>query len=233
MFICVTATGGGAGATVTAASAALTAPHGATLVDLDGDLGAALGVRHDGLGIRDWLASDAPADRLDELVVPAGRTDVGLLPWAADRVDRRSAAHVPTVEPDRWTGVIEWCRARAADRRAIVVDAGRHLPTATVIGHPATELVVTRACYLALRRWVGHHPPSGVVVVREAGRSITDADIARTLAAPVLASTPWDPAVARAVDAGLLTQRLPVTLRRLGRAVHTAAPRSERAEDAA
>lgn len=71
-------------------------------------------------------------------------------------------------------------------------------------------LMVTRSCYLSLRRGVNApNPYDSVVVVREEGRALNDGDIARALGKPVLATVRINPVVARAVDAGLLAMRLP------------------------
>jgi hypothetical protein len=80
---------------------------------------------------------------------------------------------------------------------------------------------VTRACYLALRHAAAApHRPTGVIVVREAGRSLDRHDVERVVGVPVAAEVEVDPAVARSVDAGLLaTHRLP---RQLDRALRDA-----------
>ena len=54
--------------------------------------------------------------------------------------------------------------------------------------------------------------PDGVVLVEEPGRSLTAADVARAVGAPVVARIDVDPAIARAVDAGLLAARLPAAM---------------------
>lgn len=56
--------------------------------------------------------------------------------------------------------------------------------------------------------------PDGVVLVTEPGRALTAADVEAVLIAPVLAEIAIDPAVARTIDAGLLTARLPRALAR-------------------
>ena len=56
--------------------------------------------------------------------------------------------------------------------------------------------------------------PDGVVLVAEPGRALRVPDIERTLGVPVVATISHDPAVARAVDAGLLAARLPRVLQR-------------------
>ena len=72
-----------------------------------------------------------------------------------------------------------------------------------------------RPCYLALRRALDAGLPAhGVVLVREPGRVLTAKDIEDVLRLPVRAEIEVDPAVARAVDAGLLAGRLPRLLER-------------------
>jgi len=85
---------------------------------------------------------------------------------------------------------------------------------AVAAGAP-TSLLVLRPCYLALRRAVrAPLRPSGVILVSEPGRSLGRADVEDVLGVPVRAVVGVDPAVARAVDAGLLPTRLPRSLER-------------------
>ena len=56
--------------------------------------------------------------------------------------------------------------------------------------------------------------PSSVVVIDEPGRALSAHDVSEVLGVPVAATVPIDAAVARAVDAGLLTTRLPRSLER-------------------
>ena len=53
---------------------------------------------------------------------------------------------------------------------------------------------------------------AGVVLVAEPGRSLTASDVSRAIGAPVVAEVAVDPAIARAVDAGLLAARLPKSM---------------------
>jgi hypothetical protein len=77
------------------------------------------------------------------------------------------------------------------------------------------SVLVTRACFLSLRRALAAPvQPSQVILLREPGRALNAADIEDVVGAPVIAEVPLDPAVARAVDAGLLASRLPRTLER-------------------
>jgi hypothetical protein len=83
------------------------------------------------------------------------------------------------------------------------------------------SLLVIRPCYLALRRALAAPiRPSGVILVEEPGRSLGPSDVSDVLGVPVRARVPWDRAVARSVDAGLLAARVP---RNLERAVREAA----------
>ena len=91
----------------------------------------------------------------------------------------------------------------------VVVDAGCGAPPAALLGEHVRGLLVTRACYLALLRASRLPRPDGIVLVAEHARSLTTADVTRSIGAPVVATVPIDPAIARAVDAGLLAARLP------------------------
>jgi hypothetical protein len=77
------------------------------------------------------------------------------------------------------------------------------------------SLLVTRPCYLALRRALHEDATSnasGVVAVMEPGRALGCDDIAAVLGLPVVATIPVRADIARAVDAGVLADRLPEPL---------------------
>lgn len=215
MLITVTATKGGAGATAVAAAIGLTAP-GTTLVDLTGDLAAAIGTEgHHGVGAADWLTSDAPVERLDELATAIEHTESLLLPHGGGH---EVAVAAPA---GRWALLGEWCVRRAASA-AVVIDPGPNIAAVrgAVDAGRAVEVVVTRACFLALRQRVpAAMGPDGVVLIAEPGRALRSQDVERTLGAPVLATMPWAPAVARAIDAGLVSSGVPAAMRRTGRTV--------------
>ncbi len=195
---------GGAGVTTVAAALALAWRGGSggtpLLVDLGGDLPACLGADPPtGPGVGEWAAAgaEAPADALGRLVVPVG---AGLDLLARGRGE---------VDADR-AGLL--VQLLAAWRRPVVVDAG---PPGEAAGQRMAaeadrSLLVTRACYLGLTR-CRNLPlrPSGVVVVRDPGRAIASAEVAAVVGAPLVAEVAVDPAVARAVDAGLACVRLP------------------------
>ena len=74
------------------------------------------------------------------------------------------------------------------------------------------RLLVTRPCYVALRRAIGvPFVPDHVVLISEHQRCLTERDVSLALALPVT-SVPYDPAIARAIDAGLLAARPPPCL---------------------
>ena len=210
---------GGSGCTVVAAALALTISEqrgSAVLVDLVGDLPAALGIPEpDTPGVTDWLAADdGDREALGRLCVPIGH-GVDLLPvgsedvWSAEREELLSSL------------LAEW-------PVAVVVDAGvlgtgtRHTPVTGIgrrLAGAGTSLMVLRPCYLALRRAVGVGAgggagADGIILVVEPGRSLDRRDVADLLDVPVVATVEVDPAVARSVDAGLLARRLPRTLQR-------------------
>jgi cellulose biosynthesis protein BcsQ len=214
MLVACWSSKGGAGTTVVAATLALlharARPEGALLVDLAGDGPAALGlVEPDSPGLAGWLAggADVPPDALDRLeleVAPGLR----LLPRGEGPLDPARAdvlAHL-----------------LATDGREVVADCGRDPdgPALAIAATAGRSILVTRACFLALRR-AATLPlrPSEVVLLTEPGRALGRAEVERAVGAPVVAEVAVDPQVARAVDAGLLSSRLPRGLaREVGRA---------------
>lgn len=206
---------GGSGTTVVAASLARLfaerRPTGALLVDLGGDVAAALGHPEPvGPGIAEWLdaGEHVPADALARIEHPIG-PDLALIHRGAGRLANAGRAEVLAA-------------VLAADRRSVVVDCGR-VDAPSSAGEPEVSrvfaatathsLLVVRPCYLALRRAVAmSFRPSGVVVVNESGRALEAADIEEIVGVPVVAVVQHDPAVGRAVDAGLLGARLPAAL---------------------
>lgn len=193
---------GGSGVSVTAAAAAIeSAAHDRTLlVDLAGDQPAVLGLDEPaGPGVLDWCAADTVGgDALTRLEVPV-RDGLRLLPSGG-----RAAC-----PPDR---LVDLWHALAAERRTVVVDGGVVADTPVVPG--GRTILVIRSCYLALRRASRLTVrPDGVVVVLDPGRALDRRDVGDVVGAPVLAAIGVDPAVARAVDAGVFARRLPPMLR--------------------
>lgn len=186
---------GGSGTTVVAATLALASPHPTVLVDLAGDLPLALGLADPaGPGVGEWSAGDSPAGRLPRLHVPLA-PGVELLPMGSTR------------PRGRWGELAEHLARIDA---TVVVDAGTGPPPIELRRCADRTWLVTRPCYLALRRAVDTRcPVDGVVLVDEPGRALTAQDVAAAIGAPVVRTLLLDPAVARAVDSGLLLARLP------------------------
>ena len=207
---------GGSGTTVVAASLASVLAAGAgesLIVDLAGDVPAVLGMPEPECpGIGDWLrAGDAvPADALARLEV-AGPGGVRVVP---------TGGAIP--HDDRGRGDV-LAALLSADARPVVADCGS-LPVGArlaVAAGASVSLLVLRPCYLALRRAAAFPlRPSGVVLVEEHGRRLKASDVEAVLDVPVRAVVESDPAIAGAVDAGVLVDRLP---RRMQRALRRAA----------
>ncbi len=203
---------GGSGTTVVAAALALSSARTrpTLLIDLGGDLPATLGVSSlgaaasSGPGVGEWLASPhAPAAALAELAVEVS-TDLYLVP--AGRLE--TGADLDEVQAERLA------HACAHSSMPTIVDAGRHGRHQVLHSCASRSLIVVRPCYLGLRRAVlSPGMASAAVLVHEPGRSLGLDDVTRAIGVPVLAEIAWDPAVARAVDAGLLAHRLPAVLR--------------------
>jgi hypothetical protein len=196
---------GGSGTTVVAAAVSLLLarrlPGEVLLVDAGGDVPSVLGLPDlGGPGVLDWLAAPAPLEpeALRRLEVDGG---------AGLRVLPRGTAPVASIG----VGEVERLLDAVSERTAVVVDAGPASPLAFELAASATvSLLVLRPCYLALRRALAAPVrPSAVVVIEEPKRSLDPTDIEDVLGVPVRAVVPWDPAIARCVDAGLLGARLP------------------------
>ncbi len=194
---------GGSGTTALAAAIAVTTTGPTLLVDLDGDQPAVLGLpQPDGPGVRDWLHSEAEPQRLTALEIAIDER-LALLP-----AGRPAAA----TDPGRWAQLANWL---TLEPRRVIIDAGTRRPPQQLFLAADHTWLVTRPCYLALRAAVAHEQrPTGVVVIDEPGRALRPADIEASLGAPIIATMLCDPAVARAVDAGLLVSRLPGAMRR-------------------
>lgn len=102
-------------------------------------------------------------------------------------------------------------------RGPVVVDAGNLVIGRALVDAAAASYLVTRPCYLALRRATqaihrGELPVDGCILLNEPGRALTSNDVAAVLKTPVRAELPVDNTISRAVDAGLLAHRVPRAL---------------------
>ncbi|HEX7166557.1 MAG TPA: cellulose synthase operon protein YhjQ/BcsQ, partial [Acidimicrobiales bacterium] len=210
---------GGSGTTVVAAGLALVLarrrPDGVLLTDLAGDLPAVFGLPPDTLsGVSDWIAAgaDVPPDARRRLEVDVDR-GVRLLP----RGSLRGELQATKADADRLLRSLrDGTPAGVEGGPTVVVDAGRIEPASlaeAVVAGATHSLLVVRPCYLALRRAVAAPlRPTGVVLVDEPGRALSPGDVEDALGVPVTAVVPQRPEIARAVDAGLLGDRVPRVL---------------------
>jgi hypothetical protein len=170
-----------------------------TLVDLSGDCATALGMDEPtGPGIVDWLASPTAG--------PAELTRLAVVVRDAVRLIPRGVGPAPDGQWKRLADAL----ARSGN---VIIDAGTGHPPQALHDASDQSLLVTRPCFIAIRR--AQHlviRPTGIVLVDEPGRSLTSRDVEHALGVPVAAEVRLDPAVARAVDAGLLIARLPKSL---------------------
>ncbi len=206
---------GGSGVTVVSVALAGVlshhAPRGAVVADLAGDVPAVLGLPEpSGPGLVDWLAAadDVPADALGRLEIAAPH-GVRVLPRGGGLSTSAVAGSARRFEL--------LAALLAADGRPVVADCGVGPAGAglALAAAAPVSLLVIRPCYLALRRAAAAPlRPSGVVLVDEVGRSLGAAEVEEVLGVPVRAVVQVEPAVARAVDAGLLGARPPRGLSR-------------------
>ena len=205
---------GGSGTSVVAAAVALVAAgRGETtrLADLGGAQPASLGLpllpsdSGPSEGLAGWLAAgpSTPTEWLDEMTVPVV-PGLALLPRGPDTV-----AGLP---PEAGAALAVALR----DSGLAVLDAGSGRDhggaVRAAIEVADTALMVIRPCYLALRRAVGDPRLArsvGAIVVEDPGRALDAADVAAVLGVPVVGRIPVRGEIARAVDAGVLRDRLP------------------------
>jgi hypothetical protein len=216
---------GGVGTTVVAAALAVRLarrqPGGVLAVDLAGDLPTALGCGdRAGPALVDWMAGEGavPTDAMARLEHEIG-PGLALIHRGAGPLQAGRASLL--------------ARLLTAEPRLVVADCGRIDGTTDTGSDPdddqrdpasvsravaragSSSLLVTRPCFLALRRAAAISlRPTGVVLVAEDGRAITADDIESVLGCSVVARVRLSPSVARAVDAGLLATALPRTLER-------------------
>lgn len=197
---------GGSGTSVVAAALAVCLAESAAVlaVDLAGDLPSVLGVQApDGPGVVDWMHAGAGVGgaALGALAVEAGQ-GLRVLPRGRGSIGDEA----------RWQALADVLATTAG---VVVVDTGSHPPHAALAAVSAESLLVLRPCFLGLRRAsLCTAMPTGVVLVVEPGRSLDRHDVERVTGVRVLGEVPLDPAIARAVDCGLLRVRFPGALRR-------------------
>ena len=107
-------------------------------------------------------------------------------------------------------------RLLSAEGRTVILDVGTQSQVVVpLLAASRRTILVTRASYLALRAARRGPDPDAVVLVAEPGRALRPQDVGASVGVAVGPVIRWDPAIARAVDAGLLSARLPRALRPL------------------
>lgn len=211
---------GGLGVSSTAALIAIAHSNRAVptlLADLDGDQPAILGVPEpDGPGLVDWCATPSRSvEALDRIQTSIG-PDCALLPRGVGPLPADAGPLLDALsQPDQHV-VVDCGNLAGAPQFARDVAAGCD-----------QRLLVVRSCYLALRS--SRDPAAaatGVILLREHGRALGLTDIESVIDAPVIAEVAIDIAIARSIDAGLTTTRLPRSLLRL--LARVAAPEGSR-----
>lgn len=191
---------GGNCTTVTAAAHAAVRASGGEpmcLVDLCGDLPAVLGIAEpEGTGVLDWL-SESCDEGVAALLARAVRVNENL------SLVHRGALFV--AGRPRWTELAGLVGAH----RGIVVDAGTGFVPDEVHAAADVSVLVTRPCYLSLRRAVHGRTPGRVAVIDEPDRALGVSDVAHVLGVRSPIRVPHSAAIGRAVDAGLLVERAP------------------------
>jgi hypothetical protein len=82
-------------------------------------------------------------------------------------------------------------------------------------GHTFETVLVVRNCFLALHACIErprHY--DHIVYIEEPGRALRSTDVVSVLGSTPMTKLEYDPAIARSVDAGLLTTRVPRSARR-------------------
>lgn len=116
-----------------------------------------------------------------------------------------------------------WRQPESDDPTFRVIDHGTDLEWAAETAafrspdHRVVRLLVTRGCYLAMRRVV--HSPGikhidGIVLLEEPERALGKREVQDVTGRPVIARIPVKPFVARAIDAGVLSLKVPDDLAR-------------------
>jgi len=205
---------GGSGTSVAAAALALVAAGRgeSRLADLGGDQPAILGLAPtvvptgaDG-GLVGWLSAgpSAPTEWLEDLAAPVSPGLSVLLRGSGplEAATAEAGAALAVALRDGYTTVLDVGAAVAPAAGAMVAVAD-------------VAVMVVRPCYLALRRAVADPRlahSAGVVMVEEPGRALDGSDVAAVLGLPVVGRFPCRAEIARAVDAGVLRDRLPTGL---------------------
>jgi len=206
LVLCLFSSKGGVGCSASAASLALLSARSAPtlLVDLRGDIDAILGLPTSTEGLSDWFSLDEPSPDVLHRLEVAVNPGLSLLPRGSCRSPAR---------PERYRLL---SRLLSGDGRRVVVDVGTHsVPAVALIADASASILVTRACFLALDAARRGPIADGVLLIEEPGRVLRPSDVSAAVGVGIAVQLRWHRDVARAVDAGLLSAKLPKALQSL------------------
>jgi len=205
---------GGSGTSVVAAALALvSAGRGDTrLVDLAGDQPAILGLPPllSLATLDQWLEAgpSTPTEWLGDIAAPVV-PGLSLLPGGPSSRGSSPEAGAALAVALRDSGLAVADIGSGPDE----IDGAAR----AMIDVADTAVTVLRPCYLALRRAVADArlaSTAAAILVEEPGRALDADDVAAVLGIPVVGRVPVRAEIARAVDAGVLRDRLPSPLAR-------------------
>ncbi len=189
---------GGVGTTTTAimtASGAARAQREVVLVDLTGDIAIALGLSPTLPGVADWArAQDLSLGAVDALQVELNDR-VALLARGKGDLD---SARLATL----WSLL-------CGKPQLVVIDAGRGGAAIDLVDDQSVrKVMVVTACYSAVYQAARlENRVDEMVVISDATRALTVADVEGGVGRPAGAAIAMDPAIARWGDAGLLLDK--------------------------
>ena len=205
MFTILSSPKGGTGTSVVAASLAIVSSSSSPtlLVDLAGDQAAILGLPQPPIGLSDWANGMTYRD-FDE-IVSLCHDNLYLAPTGTFDFE--------TLNANAWDKLLRALSLKHSEGCNIIVDLGRADIPLALRKIVDTCYLVTRPCYLALRRAVDLETAfSGVIVVNEPDRVLTSRDVESVLKLKCVAEIPYTSEISRRVDSGLLKSRLPMAL---------------------
>ena len=205
MFTILSSPKGGTGTSVVAASLAIVSSSSSPtlLVDLAGDQAAILGLPQPPIGLSDW-ANSMTYREFDE-IISLCHDNLYLAPTGTFDFE--------TLNANAWDKFLRALSLKHSEGYNIIVDLGRADIPLALRKIVDTCYLVTRPCYLALRRAVDLETAfSGVIVVNEPDRVLTSRDVESVLKLKCVAEIPYTSEISRRVDSGLLKSRLPMTL---------------------
>jgi cellulose biosynthesis protein BcsQ len=205
MFTILSSPKGGTGTSVVAASLAIVSSSSSPtlLVDLAGDQAAILGLPQPPIGLSDW-ANGMTYREFDE-IISLCHDNLCLAPTGTFDFE--------TLNANAWDKLLRALSLKHSEGYNIIVDLGQADIPLALRKIVDTCYLVTRPCYLALRRAVDLETAfSGVIVVSEPDRVLTSRDVESVLKLKCVAEIPYTSEISRRVDSGLLKSRLPMAL---------------------